>query len=178
MSVLQGQGFLSALFTGICLVPGRVPDAEKKFSKFFWTDGWKGGEEENSSVPALRSVGCGVYNGRALPCRPCTWNTKTAQSCTGALSLSCRPSQGLLPACPTLWAEGPCTPLSARPQPPPYHVLKRELMRTYCVVQGTLLRALRWPTWEGNPKIKEYMYYAWLIHFAVHQKLTQHCKAT
>ena len=30
-------------------------------------------------------------------------------------------------------------------------------MRTYCVAQGTLLGALWWPKWEGNPK-KEGIY--------------------
>ena len=45
------------------------------------------------------------------------------------------------------------------------------------MAQGTLLSALWWPKWEGNPK-KEGMYvHVWLIHFAVQQKLIQHCKA-
>ena len=35
-------------------------------------------------------------------------------------------------------------------------------MRTYCVAQGTLLSALWWPKWEGNPKKRGYMYtYSW-----------------
>ena len=35
-------------------------------------------------------------------------------------------------------------------------------MRTYCIAQGTLLNALWWPKWEGNPKKRGYMYmYSW-----------------
>ena len=40
-------------------------------------------------------------------------------------------------------------------------------MRTYCIAQGTLFSDK-----EGIYK------YIWLIHVAVHQKLTEHCKAT
>ena len=29
-------------------------------------------------------------------------------------------------------------------------------MRTYCRAQGTLLNALWWPKWEGNPKKRRY----------------------
>ena len=32
------------------------------------------------------------------------------------------------------------------------YVYKRQLMRTYCMAQGTLLKALWWPKWEGIPK--------------------------
>ena len=49
-------------------------------------------------------------------------------------------------------------------------------MRTYCIALETLLSALG----DLNEKDlqKEGVYvYAWLIHFAVQQKLTQHCKA-
>ena len=28
-------------------------------------------------------------------------------------------------------------------------------MRTGCVAQGTLLSAMWWPTWEGNPKWRD-----------------------
>ena len=42
-------------------------------------------------------------------------------------------------------------------------------MKTYCIAQETLLNALWWPKWEGNPK-KEIYVYIWLIHFAVQQK--------
>ena len=31
-------------------------------------------------------------------------------------------------------------------------------MRTYCIAQGTLLSALWWPKWEGNPKKRGYIY--------------------
>ena len=35
-------------------------------------------------------------------------------------------------------------------------------MRTYSIAEGTLLSALWWPKWEGNPKKKGYMYtYSW-----------------
>ena len=35
-------------------------------------------------------------------------------------------------------------------------------MRTYYIAQGTLLSALWWPKWEGNPKRRGYMYtYSW-----------------
>ena len=74
--------------------------------------GREGGEEEYSSAPALRSVSS------VAP----YMKQQAAQSRMGACSLSWRPSQVLLPACPMLRAEGPWTPLSARPQPPPYHV--------------------------------------------------------
>ena len=30
-------------------------------------------------------------------------------------------------------------------------------MRTYCIAQGTLLSALWWPKWEGNPKERGYI---------------------
>ena len=50
-------------------------------------------------------------------------------------------------------------------------------MRTYCIALETLLSALG----DLNEKDlqKEGVYvYAWLIHFAVQQKLTQHCNST
>ena len=54
---------------------------------------------------------------------------------------------------------------SGVPLPSPYtHYCaeNRYLMRTYCIVQGTLLSALGWPKWEGNPKKRAYMYmYSW-----------------
>ena len=35
-------------------------------------------------------------------------------------------------------------------------------MRTYCITQGTLMNALWWPKWEGNPKKRGDMYmYSW-----------------
>ena len=38
----------------------------------------------------------------------------------------------------------------------------RELMKTCCIAQGTLLNALWWPKCEGNPKKRGYMYtYSW-----------------
>ena len=40
-------------------------------------------------------------------------------------------------------------------------------MRTYCIAQGTLLNALWWPEWKGNPKKEERCVYVWLIHFAI-----------
>ena len=39
-----------------------------------------------------------------------------------------------------------------------YHVQNRSLIRTYCIAQGTLFRALWWPKWEGNPNKRGYMY--------------------
>ena len=60
----------------------------------------------------------------------------------------------------------------------------RSLMRSYRIAQGTLLNALWWPKWKGNLKQRSvYIYFIYiyiciyLIHFAVQQKLTQHCKA-
>ena len=50
-------------------------------------------------------------------------------------------------------------------------------MRTYCIAQGTLLMLCG--DLNGKELQKEGIYgYVWLIHFAVHLKLTQHCKAT
>ena len=131
-------------------------------------------------------------------------------------------------------------------------IKKLEIMRTYCIAQGTLFSALWWPInkWEGNPEKRGYMYmyepslvaqkaclqcrrhgfdlqvgkipwrrewqptpvfwrmpwteepgwlqsmrlqkvghdqatssftfhvYVWLFHFAIQEKVTQHCKAT
>jgi len=31
-------------------------------------------------------------------------------------------------------------------------------MRSYCTAQGTLLNALWWLRWEGNPKKRGYVY--------------------
>ena len=59
-----------------------------------------------------------------------------------------------------------------------YYVWNGWPMRTYCVAQGTLLSALWWPGWEGEPRKRGYIVYVWPIHFAVQQKLTRHCKAT
>ena len=50
-------------------------------------------------------------------------------------------------------------------------------MRTYWAAQGILRSALWWPEWEGNPKERMYVYVQ-MIHLAVQQKLTQHCKPT
>ena len=53
-------------------------------------------------------------------------------------------------------------------------------MRTCCIAQGTLLSALNaqsFPKWEGNPKKEGIYVYVWLMHFAVQQKLMQHCKS-
>ena len=44
----------------------------------------------------------------------------------------------------------------------------KQIMRIYCIAQGTLLSALWGPKWEGNPKIsqKDGLYvYVLLIHF-------------
>ena len=55
-------------------------------------------------------------------------------------------------------------------------------MRTYYAAQGTLPSALRRPKWDGNSKKRAYVYTLIhsvnLIHFAIQQKVTQHCKAT
>ena len=67
-------------------------------------------------------------------------------------------------------------------------------MRAYCIAQETLLNSLWQPECEGSPKERGYTVspwgckesdmtqhayvHIWLIHFAVHWKLTQHCKAT
>ena len=43
----------------------------------------------------------------------------------------------------------------------------KSLMRNHCIAQRTLLRALWWPKWEGNPKTRGYTYtYSWftLLH--------------
>ena len=50
-------------------------------------------------------------------------------------------------------------------------------MRTDCIAQGTLLNALWWPKGEENPQKEGICVYTSLIHFAVQQKVTQHCKA-
>ena len=49
---------------------------------------------------------------------------------------------------------------------------------TACRAQGTLLSALWWPKWGGNPKKRGDMCICGVITFAVQQTLTQHCKAT
>ena len=49
-------------------------------------------------------------------------------------------------------------------------------MRTYSIAQGTLLSALWWPKWEGNPKERRLYVHVWLSHVAVQQKLAQHHK--
>ena len=51
-------------------------------------------------------------------------------------------------------------------------------MRTYGIAQGTLLSALWWPECEENPKKEGIYVYIWLTHFAVQQKLIQHCETT
>ena len=50
-------------------------------------------------------------------------------------------------------------------------------MRTYYVAQGTLLNALLWSKWEGNPEKEEICKHI-AIHFAIQQKITQHDKVT
>ena len=50
-------------------------------------------------------------------------------------------------------------------------------MRT-CLSWGTLLSALWWLKWKGNPKKEGLYVHMWLIHFALWRKLTQHCEAT
>ena len=40
-------------------------------------------------------------------------------------------------------------------------------MRPYCIAQGTLLSALCWSKWEGNPKKEEIYVHIELIHFSV-----------
>ena len=50
-------------------------------------------------------------------------------------------------------------------------------MRNYCITQGTLLSALWGPKWKGNPR-RGAVCICVLIHFAVQQKPTQHCKET
>ena len=53
-------------------------------------------------------------------------------------------------------------------------------MRTYCIAHITLLSALWRPKWEEYSKRGDICKYIYVnkIHFAVHQKLTEHCKAT
>ena len=52
-------------------------------------------------------------------------------------------------------------------------------MRTYYIAQGTQLNGLWCPKQEEKPNKRGYVYiYIQLIHFAIQQKLTQHCKAT
>lgn len=40
-------------------------------------------------------------------------------------------------------------------------------MEAYYMAPGTLLSALWWPQWEGNPKRRELYVNIWLTHFAV-----------
>ena len=48
-------------------------------------------------------------------------------------------------------------------------------MRTYCIAQGTLLSTLM--AFMGKESKKGWIYvHIQLIHFAIQQKLTQHCK--
>ena len=51
--------------------------------------------------------------------------------------------------------------------------------KNYCIEQGTLLNTLKSIIWENNLKKSEYIYiYICItIHFAIHQKLTEHCKS-
>ena len=58
-----------------------------------------------------------------------------------------------------------------------YHLYNFKMIHPYCIAQRTLLGALWWPKWEGNPREGRHVY-VWLIHFAVQWKLMQHCKAT
>ena len=54
-------------------------------------------------------------------------------------------------------------------------------MGTCCTAQGAQLGALCWPGWGGGEKEAHeggVTLYIYLIHFVIHQKLTQHCKAT
>ena len=50
-------------------------------------------------------------------------------------------------------------------------------MRSYSISQGTISDFLGWTIMEGNIK-KGMKMYVWLGHFAVEQKLAQHCKST
>ena len=44
------------------------------------------------------------------------------------------------------------------------HWTELNWLKTYCIAQRTLLSALWWPKWEGNPKKRSYMYtYSWFI---------------
>ena len=53
----------------------------------------------------------------------------------------------------------------------------KQIMRTYCIAQGTLLGALWWPKWEGNPKKRGCMYrYGWFT--LLYSRNWQQCKAT
>ena len=44
-----------------------------------------------------------------------------------------------------------------------YFVWNRQLKRTYYIAQGTLLSALWWAKWEGNPKKGGMYTYSWFI---------------
>ena len=56
--------------------------------------------------------------------------------------------------------------------------LKWKTKRTYCIAQGTLLKGMQQPRWEGSLGKNGYMYCVWLSPFAVHLKLPQHCSLT
>ena len=68
------------------------------------------------------------------------------------------PDPGIEPRSPASWADAVTSEPPGKPN--------EDFM---LISQGTLLNALWWPKTEGNSKK--------LIHFAVQQKLTQHCKA-
>ena len=50
-------------------------------------------------------------------------------------------------------------------------------MRTYCIAQGIISNLFRQNMIEDSMRTKMYIY-VWLGHYAVQQKLTQHCKLT
>ena len=39
----------------------------------------------------------------------------------------------------------------------------KQIIRIYCVAQGSLLNALRWPKWEGNPKKRHVWVTQWCL---------------
>ena len=50
-------------------------------------------------------------------------------------------------------------------------------MRSCCIAQGTMSNHLQWNMMEDNVKKRMYVN-IWLGHFAVQQKLTEHCEST
>lgn len=51
-------------------------------------------------------------------------------------------------------------------------------MEAYYMAPGTLLSALWWPKWEGNPKRRELYVNVWLASLPTCAAETQQCKTT
>ena len=64
---------------------------------------------------------------------------------------------------------------------PPYAtcvaLIKKKKKRFCCIAQGTISSHLRWKMMEDKERKRMYTY-VWLGHFAVQQKVTEHCQST